>query len=212
MKVRLQKKRFSEEWVSYIACGTHNHASNRPSTLVGTSETPDLESALYDWHVAQLSSGEVVHGNTLKAKALALFTEMPQYRGQKPPNLTREWLDQYRMRHNLPGKISRPSGPPPIIDPNAAPEEAPTETQPAQPTSGPSKEYSTFMALMDVFPDRATLNSIKDFVKTYMARYDASHDFTHVMRVFSLARRILHKEMLRPDAPEYDSQVVLLSA
>lgn len=162
----------------------------------------------------QLSQGEPVHGNTLKAKALALFAEMPQYRGDKPPDFSRTWLDQYRIRHKLPGKVYRPSGPPPIIDPSTAQEPATAATTPAainQPTAS-SKEWLTFSGMYGIFDDRATFDGVKGFVKDYMSRYDASHDWNHIMRVFALARRILHEEMQREDAPQYDPQVVLLAA
>ncbi|KAF1353397.1 hypothetical protein BDV97DRAFT_291347 [Delphinella strobiligena] len=133
---------------------------------------------------------------------------MPQYRGKPPPELDREWLDQYRLRYKLPGKVQRPRVPA-LSEPYAAPpeEEAPLPV-----------EAPAFSDLDGVFPPENNLfYPTKQFVQDYMSRYDASHDFKHVTRVFALSRNILHQEvqmqqMQQFGVPQYDAQAVLLAA
>ncbi|KAI0009828.1 hypothetical protein F4779DRAFT_338639 [Xylariaceae sp. FL0662B] len=52
-------------------------------------------------------------------------------------------------------------------------------------------------------------NSVTEYVKAYMSRYDGSHDFNHVQRVLGLAKYI-HEHS--PATPVRDPQVVILSA
>lgn len=209
MRCMVQKKRFSQEWVLVIKCVEHNHPVVRRKAKLRPSQMPDLEAALYDWHMSELAKGDIVHGNTLKARALALFAEMPQYRGKDAPNLDREWLNQYRLRFKLPGSVTmtsaptdpevlareqRPPTPPPIVDPYVA------------------QEYAAFGNLDHIFPDPGSLDPLRRFVQDYMSRYDASHDWKHVVRVFQLARRVLDSEQTWFQEKQYDGQLVLLAA
>ncbi|KAF3919167.1 hypothetical protein ABW21_db0209475 [Orbilia brochopaga] len=50
------------------------------------------------------------------------------------------------------------------------------------------------------------------FVKSYMSRYDSSHDFSHVLRVLHLALHVAQTEQKTSGAPAYDSTVVSLAA
>ncbi|KAI1104736.1 hypothetical protein F4804DRAFT_176526 [Jackrogersella minutella] len=53
------------------------------------------------------------------------------------------------------------------------------------------------------------VNSVTEYVKSYMSNYDGSHDFNHIQRVVGLAKYI-HAHS--PEATPRDQQVVLLSA
>jgi len=208
MKILVQKKRFSDEWVIVIKEVEHNHGPFRTKTAVVPSKMPELEASLHEWHMAEIAKGEIVHGNTLKARALALYAEMPQYRGKPPPELDREWLDQYRLRYKLPGKVQRPRVSI-LMEPYPVPadEEAPVSIEPP-----------AFLDLDGIFPlEQNLFYPTKQFAEEYMSRYDASHDFKHVIRVFALCRNILHQEvqmqqMQQFQGPQYDAQAVLLSA
>lgn len=221
MKVRLQKKKFSEEWVLVIVHAQHNHASIALPSVPPPSTVPDLEAALYDWHTSEMSKGETVHGNTLKQKALALFAEMPQYRGQQPPNMDKEWLDLYRRRHNLPVRQHRPARQPELVDwstadPATLAAASAASKQPQQQQQPPpvtmSKGYTAFAGLESILPDATMLRSIRNYVEGYMSRYDSSHDFDHVLRVFSLSKYIWQQERQNYGAMQYDPQVTLLAA
>ncbi|KAK6354656.1 hypothetical protein TWF696_003796 [Orbilia brochopaga] len=50
------------------------------------------------------------------------------------------------------------------------------------------------------------------FVKSYMSRYDSSHDFSHVLRVLHLALHIAQAEQKIDGAPAYDKTIVTLAA
>ncbi|GAB7352958.1 hypothetical protein MBLNU459_g3531t2 [Dothideomycetes sp. NU459] len=205
MKVLVQKKRFSEEWVIVIKEVEHNHGPFRTKTAVVPSKLPDLEAALHEWHVSEIAKGDVVHGNTLKSRALALYAEMPQYRGKPPPDLDREWLDQYRLRYNLPGKVQRPRVP--TISEGYGGSDGMDDPLPG--------EHPAFSNLDSLFPPGDTLfYSTKDFVQQYMSRYDASHDFKHITRVFALAKNIMQQEMQMQHfvGLQYNAQAVLLAA
>lgn len=207
MKVLVQKKRFSDEWVTVIKEVEHNHGPFRTKTAVVPSKLPELEAQLHEWHKVELSKGETVHGNTLKARALALYAEMPQYRGKPPPELDREWLDQYRLRYKLPGKVQRPRVPALPEGYQAGEDETPAPTEPP-----------AFADLERIFPPEQNLfYATRQFVQDYMSRYDASHDFKHVTRVFALSRNILQQEVQMQQLhqfqnQQYNPQAVLLAA
>ncbi|KAH0224448.1 hypothetical protein KCV03_g3630, partial [Aureobasidium melanogenum] len=207
MKILISKRRFSDEWVTVIKDHKHNHGAYRAKVTLTASKMPELEDALHDWHMAEIARGEAVHGNTLKARALAMYAEMPQYRGKSPPNLDRDWLDQYRMRYNLPGKVTRPPIPGIVRGPNN-PEPTPINVEEQIPLEPPA-----FADLEGIFPLEQNLFwPTKQFVQEYMSRYDASHDFKHVTRVFALSRRILEQETQTFQGVSYDPQAVLLAA
>jgi uncharacterized protein len=207
MKILISKRRFSDEWVTVIKDHKHNHGAYRAKVTLTASKMPELEDALHDWHMAEIARGEAVHGNTLKARALAMYAEMPQYRGKSPPNLDRDWLDQYRMRYNLPGKVTRPPIPGIVRGPNN-PEPTPINVDDQIPLEPPA-----FADLEGIFPLEQNLFwPTKQFVQEYMSRYDASHDFKHVTRVFALSRRILDRETQSFQGVSYDPQAVLLAA
>lgn len=207
MKILVQKKRFSTDWVIVIKEVEHNHGPFRTKTAVVPSKLPDLEAALHEWHVAEIAKGEVVHGNTLKSRALALYAEMPQYRGKPPPDLDREWLDQYRLRYNLPGKVQRPRVR--ALSEGYTGLENEEDLLPG--------EHPAFNDLEGIFsPGDTIFYSTKEFVREYMSRYDASHDFKHITRVFALAKTIMQQEMQLQmqqfTGPQYNAQAVLLAA
>lgn len=207
MKILISKRRFSDEWVTVIKDHKHNHGAYRAKVTLTASKMPELEDALHDWHMAEIARGEAVHGNTLKARALAMYAEMPQYRGKSPPNLDRDWLDQYRMRYNLPGKVTRPPIPGIVRGPNN-PEPTPINVDDQIPLEPPA-----FADLEGIFPLEQNLFwPTKQFVQEYMSRYDASHDFKHVTRVFAQSRRILDRETQSFQGVSYDPQAVLLAA
>ncbi|CAK1362117.1 hypotheticalsprotein [Cercospora beticola] len=54
--------------------------------------------------------------------------------------------------------------------------------------------------------------NIWDYVKEYMSRYDASHDFNHIRRVLALTKHILAEEIKANPSKQYDYQACILSA
>ncbi|KAI9699317.1 MAG: hypothetical protein M1836_002927 [Candelina mexicana] len=53
---------------------------------------------------------------------------------------------------------------------------------------------------------------IKLYVKDYMSRYDASHDYNHVRRVLALSHHIASQEIKRGLGPKYDFSLITLAA
>jgi len=212
MQLRLQRKRFGNEWVVVIKHGKHNHLPTTVPRNAPPSLIPDLEAVLFTWHSSELAQGRTVHGNTLRAKALALFAEMPQYRGLEPPELDRVWLDEYRLRYKVPGRILRPSGPPELMAGESADVEGSPAAPMSRPTLAPTKDSQAFAGLEGVFPPGSLLQPVIGFVKSYMKRYDSSHDWNHILRVFQLTRHILREEDQPPGSTNYDYQTILLTA
>lgn len=54
--------------------------------------------------------------------------------------------------------------------------------------------------------------SIAESAKNYMSMFDASHDFSHVLRVVALSQRILAAERQAGRALTLDSAVIILAA
>ncbi|KAM3423225.1 hypothetical protein BST61_g673 [Cercospora zeina] len=54
--------------------------------------------------------------------------------------------------------------------------------------------------------------NIRDYVKEYMSRYDASHDFNHIQRVLALTKYILAEETKTNPSKKYDYESCILSA
>jgi len=50
------------------------------------------------------------------------------------------------------------------------------------------------------------------YVEKYMARFDASHDFKHVLRVLALAKHLLAEELKADPGKKFHKQAVILSA
>lgn len=53
--------------------------------------------------------------------------------------------------------------------------------------------------------------SVNNFVKDYMSHYDASHDYSHILRVTSNANRILSSEVKANPGLQYDLTAIFLS-
>ncbi|KAI9716518.1 MAG: hypothetical protein M1812_005249 [Candelaria pacifica] len=53
---------------------------------------------------------------------------------------------------------------------------------------------------------------VKVYVKEYMSRYDASHDYNHVLRVLALSHQIAAQEIQGNLTPQYDSSIITLAA
>ncbi|KAJ9622366.1 hypothetical protein H2203_006585 [Taxawa tesnikishii (nom. ined.)] len=181
MKIMVQKKRFTSEWVLVIKEVEHNHPIMRQSVVLKAPVLPEIDEAVYDWHMAEQARGEMIHGNTLKAKALAL-----------------DWLNQYRLRYKLPGKmVAGRSG-----TPGQQNHQAPSGNTSAPPLDTPySKEHETFANVQDILPNDALIMPIKNFVKNYMSSPG-----------FALAQHILERERDHFSGGQYDVQLVLLAA
>ena len=61
------------------------------------------------------------------------------------------------------------------------------------------------------FEDSALYKGVYSYVEEYMSRYDMSHDFNHISRVLSFAKRILESEQ-EHSSKAYDQQAILLGA
>ncbi|KAF2154909.1 hypothetical protein K461DRAFT_291813 [Myriangium duriaei CBS 260.36] len=209
-RIRLAKRRFSDEWVMCVGDGKHNHAPDKNMALPLPAEYPDLDAALWEWHMGEIANGEVIHGNRLKSKAVALWCELPQFKGKTPPDLNREWLDGYRTRHKIPFKPLRPSGPPELVDWNDAEAVAAVISEVR---TDRTREDITFNGVTQAFGDDDTLiRNVKDAVKDYMSNYDASHDWDHILRVLSLAKKMVRKENEPVGPLKLDPKTVYLAA
>jgi hypothetical protein len=62
---------------------------------------PDLEDALYCWHMQMEKKKAVLRGDILKAKAHEIWTQLPQYSQQQEPKWSNGWLDRFKKRHNI---------------------------------------------------------------------------------------------------------------
>ena len=89
-------------------------------------------------------------------------------------------------------------------------------TTAAQSATGPPPEYISpeSMTLEPSMPENhyTLVDRVGDFVKEYMSRNDASHDYKHVLRVLALAQRILQVEQKANPSTLYDPLIVTLSA
>ncbi|KAI1420552.1 HD domain-containing protein [Xylaria sp. FL1777] len=65
------------------------------------------------------------------------------------------------------------------------------------------------MASIDASANDSLIAAVSKYVEAYMANYDGSHDFNHILRVLGLAKHI-HAHAI--NASERDPQVVILSA
>jgi len=62
---------------------------------------------------------------------------------------------------------------------------------------------------LDTFADDPLVQAVTAHVEAYMAKYDASHDWSHIRRVLGLARHIYARSENRA---ELDLRVVHLAA
>ncbi|KAI0442391.1 HD domain-containing protein [Xylaria telfairii] len=65
------------------------------------------------------------------------------------------------------------------------------------------------MASINAPGNESLIKSVAEYVETYMANYDGSHDFNHIQRVLGVAK---HIHAHTPNASERDPLVVILSA
>lgn len=56
------------------------------------------------------------------------------------------------------------------------------------------------------------IEKTKNYVEEFMSRYDASHDWSHILRVLNLAKTIEAEEQIMHPGREYDSNLVTLAA
>jgi uncharacterized protein len=61
------------------------------------------------------------------------------------------------------------------------------------------------------FEDSSLYKGVYSYVEDYMSRYDMSHDFNHILRVLSFAKRILESEQ-ENDSKTFDEQAIVLGA
>ncbi|KAK5007549.1 hypothetical protein LTR28_005151 [Elasticomyces elasticus] len=66
--------------------------------------------------------------------------------------------------------------------------------------------------LTSILSNNALYESVKAFVKEYMQRFDASHDFKHIERVVAMAHHILMRESAAIADFRHDSDAVYLAA
>ncbi|KAI9692635.1 MAG: hypothetical protein M1820_009512 [Bogoriella megaspora] len=223
------KKRHETHWVLSVKDGNHNHGPIEKSNdeFVGDAAFPDLESALYRWHNTVLSQNKdaSVHGNTLKAKALEFWHNMPQYNNIQPPNFDGDWVKAYRRRHGFPNTlITKPNKTPTprsgislantqrLIDANqATPSPA---TFAVDPSLGPSDLSPKSINFLRTLPNetQTLINSIITHVKHTTHHNDASHDFPHISRVLSLSLAILSSESTLHPHLAYDTSAIFLAA
>jgi HD superfamily phosphodiesterase len=200
MRVLGTKRKYEEGWLLHLpdpSKAAHNHgAIARTESPIGPSEFPDLEQALYEWHQQCVADGIAVHGNTLKAKAIELYKSMPIYRDRGPlPELGNGWLNDYRRRMGLPIRPTKQNSTVPASRPSAA------------------SHYVNMEDSLPIHPsNRELFKATKSYVKVYMSRFDASHDYNHVLRVLALSNRILALETAAFPSSQYDESAVFLGA
>lgn len=197
MKVLGTRRRYEHGWLLHLpdpSRASHNH----PAVSQGEASPPppilpDLEQALYEWHHQSLLDGVIVHGNTIKAKALELYKSMPIYRDKGPfPNLGNNWLNDYRRRHGLPSRASK-------------------STNASRPSA--ASHYVNLEDSLPILPQyRELFKATRNYVKGYMSGFDASHDYDHILRVLALANRILTQELTTFPSIQYDANAIFLAA
>jgi DDE superfamily endonuclease/Tc5 transposase DNA-binding domain/Fission yeast centromere protein N-terminal domain len=62
---------------------------------------PDLEDALYHWHIQMEKKKAILTGDILKAKAHEIWSRLPQYSQQQEPKWSNGWLNRFKKRHNI---------------------------------------------------------------------------------------------------------------
>lgn len=62
---------------------------------------PELEAALFEWHMRMQADRHHVNGPVLQAMADKLWGIMPQYQSAKRPPFSNGWLEGYKRRHGV---------------------------------------------------------------------------------------------------------------
>ena len=94
--------------ISKIMSSTYSHLDNddrRDSKLDSSCNYqgyyPDLEDALFHWHLQMEKKKAVIMGDILKAKAHEIWSQLPQYDQWPEPKWSNGWLDQFKKRHSI---------------------------------------------------------------------------------------------------------------
>jgi hypothetical protein len=75
--------------------------SNLDSRRSYQGDYPDLEDALYYWHIQIEKKRAIITGDILKAKAYEIWSLLPQYSQQQEPKWSNGWLDNFKKRHYI---------------------------------------------------------------------------------------------------------------
>nr|POE93018.1 uncharacterized protein ypgq [Quercus suber] len=62
------------------------------------------------------------------------------------------------------------------------------------------------------FEDSDLYQAVYSYVEAYMARYDQSHDFNHILRVLALSKHILNEELQASPGKRLEKQAIVLAA
>jgi DDE superfamily endonuclease/Tc5 transposase DNA-binding domain/Fission yeast centromere protein N-terminal domain len=62
---------------------------------------PDLEDALYHWHMQMERKKAAITGDILKAMAHEIWSQLPQYSQESEPKWSNGWLDRFKKRHHI---------------------------------------------------------------------------------------------------------------
>jgi uncharacterized protein len=83
--------------------------------------------------------------------------------------------------------------------------------------SDPARVYSTverddyYAGRLQDFEATDLYKGVYAYIEDYMSRYDMSHDFNHILRVLSLAKKILESET-RDESKNFDKRAIVLAA
>ena len=87
---------------SYMYLDDDNRKDSKlGSKRVTNGEYPDLENALFHWHLQMEKNKAILTGDILKAKAHDIWTRLPQYSQEQEPKWSNGWLDRFKKRHNI---------------------------------------------------------------------------------------------------------------
>ncbi|MCJ1307102.1 hypothetical protein MMC25_000748 [Agyrium rufum] len=84
----------------------------------------------------------------------------------------------------------------------------------AHPSTIPPKNPTSLPPILADYAQDPLIPSAYAYVKQYMSQphFDASHDFTHIQRVLSLALKILASEQTTHPTKTYDKRLIVLTA
>ena len=102
------KKPIAQNSVSEILSNQYKDLDNTASNVTSHLQHkkachhhhPDLEAALFTWHLKMEQKG-VITCPLLKEKALFFWTELPQYHSCNPPAFSDGWLTGFKERYNI---------------------------------------------------------------------------------------------------------------